>query len=561
MTKWIFPEPANHELARLFHNRLHIPPFVAAHLVRLGIGSPEAAEHFLQPRLKTLSDPFLLPNMERAVERIFAALDRKERIVLYGDYDVDGVTSLALFTKLLRAAGADPQPFLPLRMDEGYGLTADGVKRCVETHRPQLLIAVDCGTSAVAEITALQAEGVDVLVFDHHECAAELPPCVALVNPKLGTDFHYLCSAGVVFKACHALLKRRPLPGFDLREQLDLVALGTIADIVPLVAENRLLVHHGLLQMAETKSPGLLALMDITGVKAPLSPTDIGFRLGPRLNAAGRLGTAEAALDLLLTDNASRARMLAGMLDQQNRERQGVEQHTILAAEKRIAETFDPERDAAIVVSELGWHPGVIGIVASRLVRRHHRPTFVIAFDDDGVGKGSGRSINGFSLVEALTECGSHLERFGGHEMAAGLTIRRENFPAFRDAFLRHSEARLSGDALIPRLHLDGEAELEELDLAFLKRHEMLQPFGIGNPQPLLCLRGVAPACEPRVLKEKHLMLTLRQGRNEKRAIYFNSAVHELPRPPWDVACRIEANTFNGRTDLQIQVQAIRAAE
>ncbi|MGC3989547.1 MAG: DHHA1 domain-containing protein [Chthoniobacteraceae bacterium] len=214
-----------------------------------------------------------------------------------------------------------------------------------------------------------------------------------------------------------------------------------------------------------------------------------------------------------------------------------------------------------MVVSELGWHPGVIGIVASRLMRRHHRPVFVIAFDDDGVGKGSGRSISGFSLVEALTECGAHLDRYGGHEMAAGLTIHRKNYEAFRTAFLQTGLSRLTADDLIPRLHLDGEVELEELDQRFLDRHEMLQPFGMGNSQPMLCLRGVTPAGEPRVLKEKHLLLTLRKGRLEKRAIYFNAAVDELPRPPWDIACRVEPNTFNGRTELQIQVQAIRSAE
>jgi len=559
--KWIFSPPVEPTLVQTLRQELRLPAFVASHLVRLGIHDPQVASHFLQPRLKTLSDPFLLPGMERAITRILEALDRRERIALYGDYDVDGVTSLALFTQLLQAAGADPKPFLPLRMDEGYGLTPDGVKRCLETHRPQLLITVDCGTSAVAEIAALQKEGVDVLVFDHHEAAAEFPPCVALVNPKLGDDFHYLCSAGVVFKACHALLKRRPIPGFDLREHLDLVALGTIADIVPLTGENRILVHHGLKQMAESNSIGLQALLDITGVKEPISPSDVGYRLGPRLNAAGRLGTAEAALDLLLTTDPNRARMLAGMLDQQNRERQGVENHTLLAAEKQIVETFDATRDAAIVVSELGWHPGVIGIVASRLMRRHHRPVFVIAFDDDGTGKGSGRSISGFSLVEALTECAPHLERYGGHEMAAGLTIHRRNYEMFRTAFLQTSLTRLTTDDLVPRLHLDGEVELEELDHLFLDRHEMLQPFGVGNAQPMLCLRGVSPPGEPRVLKEKHLLLTLRQGRHEKRAIYFNARVDELPRPPWDIACRVEPNTFNGRTELQIQVQAIRPAE
>jgi len=291
---------------------------IASILFRKGITSPGQADAFLNPKLKTLSDPFLLPDMRYAVDRVLTAIDRRERIVLYGDYDVDGVTSLALLSRMLHAYDANPECFLPLRAEEGYGLTAEGIARCMTTLRPQLLIAVDCGTSSAAEIAQLSASGVDVVVLDHHECKANLPDCIAVVNPKRtdvsftdAGDFRYLCSAGLVFKLCHALLKTRPaIRDFVLREYLDMVALATIADIVPLVHENRILVQKGLEQMAGTRWPGLRALLDVAGVAMPITPTHVGFQLGPRLNASGRLGTAQNSLELLLTDDPGRARTL-----------------------------------------------------------------------------------------------------------------------------------------------------------------------------------------------------------------------------------------------------------
>ncbi len=301
--------------------------------------------------------------MKAAVERILQAIDRSERIVLFGDYDVDGVTSLALLAGLLRSYGAVPDLFLPLRMEEGYGLSAESVERCCEQHRPQLLIAVDCGTSSIAEIAALKDRGIDVVVLDHHEPKSALPDCVAVVNPKTEADcaFDYLCSVGIVFKLCHALLKTRPAPGFDLKANLDLVALGTVADIVPLHRENRLLVQRGMREIATSKRPGVRKLMEVAAVRSPLAAEDIGFRLGPRLNAAGRLSTAEKALRLLLTSDESEATELAALLDAQNRERQGVERKIYGEAEEELAKVFDPNRDAAIVLGSRDWHPGVLG--------------------------------------------------------------------------------------------------------------------------------------------------------------------------------------------------------
>ncbi|HEX8295618.1 MAG TPA: single-stranded-DNA-specific exonuclease RecJ [Chthoniobacteraceae bacterium] len=556
--RWIFPDAVDADQVRRLIQELRVSPFASELLVRRGFAAPEDAERFLNPRLKSLADPFLLPQMSAAVERILTALDRGERIVLYGDYDVDGVTSLALLTRVLRAFGAEPECFLPSRAEEGYGLSAEGVARCVSEHAPRLLIAVDCGTSSAAEIASLQAQGVDVIVIDHHEGKETLPQCCALVNPKLGDDWQYLCSVGLVFKVAHALLKRRPLAGFDLREYLDLVALGTVADLVPLREENRILVRRGLEQLGKTKWVGLRALIEVSGLSAPFDCGNIGFGLGPRLNAAGRLGTARDALELLLTEDPARARILANSLEVQNRDRRSVEDRVVLEAEEQLAEWFDPARDSAIVVGASGWHPGVVGIVASRLQKRHYRPALVIGFGEDGVGKGSGRSIAGLCLVTALAQCGGFLEKHGGHEMAAGLTIHESRFAEFREAFRACAREHLTAEQLQPQLHLDAEIQLEEIDFALLQQHEALQPFGMTCPQPVFAARGVTPASEPRVLKEKHLSLILRQGGEQHRAMWFGAALEELPRPPWDVAFTIERNEWQGTVSAQIRLKAIR---
>lgn len=537
-------------------------PCIADLLKRKGFSCADDVNAFLQPRLRSLADPFLLPNMSAAVDRILQAIDRSERILLFGDYDVDGVTSLALLAEMLRAYGAEPHLFLPLRMDEGYGLSRESIERCWQQHQPQLLIAVDCGTSSVAEIAELKGRGTDVIVFDHHEPKAELPDCVAIVNPKLVDDcaFRYLCSAGVAFKVCHALLKRRPIDGFDLKGQLDLVALGTVADIVPLERENRLLVQHGSRATENGLRPGIRMLMEVAGVRSPICAEDIGFRLGPRLNAAGRLASAEAALRLLLTRNESEAAELAALLDVQNRERQQVEKEIFAAADEQVTSEFDALDHAAIVAGARDWHPGVLGIVASRLARKYHRPVIVIGFDSLGLGKGSGRSIEGLSLVKALDRCGEWLEKFGGHEMAAGLTIREENLPAFADAFRHAAGEILSADDLQPRLRLDHELTFAELNHDLLRWHEILEPFGSGNVQPTFFAREVEPVATPQVIKEKHLVLRMRQRNYHARAIYFDGANVELPKPPWDVAFRVQSDEYDGEKRLQLHVQALRAA-
>ena len=500
--------------------------------------------------------------MRAAVSRILAALDQHEPIVLFGDYDVDGVTSLALLDETLRAYGGTPALFLPLRMEEGYGLSRESVDRCVEQHQPQLLIAVDCGTSSVNEVTDLKKRGIHVIILDHHEPKSELPDCVAMVNPKLTEcGFEYLSSVGIVFKLCHALLKTRPLHGFDLKSKLDLVALGTVADIVPLRDENRVLVQRGSIEIARTSRIGLKKLMQVAGVRQPILPEDIGYRLGPRLNAAGRLSTAEKSLRLLLTQDESEAMLLATELDQQNRDRQEVEKQIFDAAIEKIENQFNAAADAAIVVGAQGWHPGVLGIVASRLVRKYHRPAIVVGFDEKGIGKGSGRSIEGLNLVEALNCCADGLEKYGGHEMAAGLAVREENFDHFAEAFRSTARELLSEEALQPCLQLDHELAFTDIDVEFLRWHELLQPFGNGNPQPLFFAREIEPVAPPRVVNEKHLIFRLKQGDRHRRAVYFDGMANQLPPPPWDIAFRIRADEYGGETLVAMQIEAVRRTE
>lgn len=562
-SQWIIAPPEELEGGPIAWSEVCGSPCISRLLARRGFVCREEVENFLHPRLKSLGDPFLLPEMNRAVTRLFAAVDQGERIVLFGDYDVDGVTSLALLATVLRAYGASPALFLPMRVEEGYGLSRESMERCLQEHRPQLLVAVDCGTSSGAEIRQLQRRGVDVIVLDHHEPKSSLPECVALVNPK--TDpaslFHYLCSVGIVFKLGHALLKTRPVPGFDLRSHLDLVALGTVADIVPLEGENRVLVHKGAEEIARSQRPGLKELLKVSGVHPPVLPEHIGFRLGPRLNAAGRLSTAEKALRLLLTTDPAEAALLAESLDQQNRERQEVERQVFAAAEAKIRTEYDSGKHAAIVVGARDWHPGVLGIVASRLARKFHRPAIVIGFDEAGQGKGSGRSIEGLSLVEALARCHEWLDKYGGHEMAAGLTLPENNLAGFSDAFQRAARELLSDDQLRPRLRIDHELTLSEVNFELLRWHELLQPFGNGNPQPLFYARKVESVAAPRVLKEKHLLLRLRQRKHHQRAVFFGGAGIELPPPPWDVAFRIKAGEYLGEATLDLHIQALRQSQ
>ncbi len=542
-----------------------LPPLILHLLAQRGLDTEAAARSFLAPRLSGLGDPFVLPAMQEAVARIFRAIDEKEPVILYGDYDVDGVTSISLLTHTLRAYGLDPKAYLPLRMEEGYGLSLDGLARCFERHgKPGLLIALDCGTGAVAEAAWLQSQGVDCVIVDHHEPPATLPSCVALVNPKLegeGSCHTYFCTVGLVFKLAHALLKTRRVEGFDLRDHLDLVAMGTVADLVPLKDENRALVRKGLEVLAETRCLGLQALKAITGLNGFIQAHHIGFRLGPRLNAAGRLDTAQTSLDLLLCQEEGEAREYAELLDLHNRERQEVENAVQREAQAML--TANPELSAGecMVLGSRGWHPGVVGIVASRLMRDHHRPVVMLAFDGHGMGKGSGRSVPGISLVAALDACRPLLEKGGGHPMAVGVSIREENLAAFREAMVAAVRAQVRSDELAPRLHIDAEIRLSDLEPGFLDAYTRMEPFGMGNAEPVFLCRQVEPGLPGQVLKEKHWKLLLRQGAEARPAMWFNAPVNHAPPPPWDVVLKIQRHEWRGQLSWQLMICDVRTSE
>lgn len=539
-----------------------LPAHIARLLALRGV-PPERVDDFLVPRLNSLGDPFELPEMSALVERLFQAVDRGENVVLYGDYDVDGVTSMSLLHLVLKAYGLPTHPYLPHRLAEGYGLSFDGLSNAFEKFgKPDLLVALDCGTTSLAETAWLREQGVDCVIIDHHELSPDgRPTCQALVNPRLGQRYHYFCTAGLVFKVAHALLKQRRLDHFDLKTCLDLVALGTVADLVPLVEENRLLVRRGLEALATTSRAGLCALKQIAGVDGLVQTHHVGFRLSPRLNAAGRLDTAFTALNLLLCEDPEEAAVFAEQLDFHNRDRQSVELRVFEEALAALGDLREVEKRAAIVLGSREWHPGVIGIVASRLSRMFHRPTILIAFDEEGLGKGSGRSIPGFSLVEAITHCRDHLVRGGGHAMAAGISVEETRLKEFTVAFEDVARRAFEGELMRPVLDIDLEVEFRDLDHEFFEHYRLLEPFGQHNPEPVFLVRGVSPKLPPRVMKEKHLRLLLRQQGSEQFATWFNAPINHLPPAPWDVVLRIQRNWYRGEERWQMNLDAVRPAE
>ena len=561
--RWILREPDSAVLRKLTESSVHrqLPRLIQRLLALRGMGAIRSFEEYLQPKLAALGDPMALPQMDLAVQRILLAVDRGEHVILYGDYDVDGVTSLTLMTQVLRAYGLNPRCFLPLRMEEGYGLSQDGLARCFEVHgKPALLMALDCGTSSVKEVAWLAEQGVDCVIVDHHEPGAEKPAAWALVNPKLGQEYCYLCTVGLVFKLAHALLKARRVEGFDLRDHLDLVALGTVADLVPLQHENRILVKKGLEKLAGTRRAGLRALKSVAGMNGSVQAHHIGYRLGPRLNAAGRLDTAQTALDLLLSEDFELAKECANSLELHNRQRQEVEEKVHREALRLLEEDSTLTEGACIILGSRNWHPGVVGIVASRVMRDYHRPTLMIAFGQDGMGKGSGRSVPGISLMQALDSCRSLLHKGGGHAMAVGITLEEANLAAFREAMCAAVSIQATADELEPRLHVDADVTLGELSSSFLDHYLTLEPFGMGNDEPVFLCRGVEPLLPGQILKEKHWKILLRQGQETRPAIWFNAPLNATPPPPWDVVLRIQRQEFRGNETWQILIVGVRSS-
>lgn len=544
-----------------------LPPGIAAVLSARGIADAAAADRFLNPRLSEVADPGLIPGVDAAVVRILAALRNRESISVYGDYDVDGVTGSAVLAGVLRRLGGRVSVFLPERLQDGYGFTVPPLLRCLARDEPRLIITVDCGTGSDEAVAEALRRGVEVIVTDHHEPPPRPAPALALVNPHLGAPpaLEVLAGVGVAFKVCHALLKQARalgLPGaaaLDLREWLDLVAVGTVGDIVPLTGENRILVRHGIARLNASPSLGLKALAAVAGLKGPLTAHHIGYQLAPRLNAAGRLGGAEEALKLLMTDSKSEAEALAKDLDEANQERRTIEDSIRSEAEAELASAFSADQHFGLVSGRDGWHVGTIGIVASRITSRFYRPCVIIGFDEDGRGRGSCRSVQAVDILAVLEECKDLLVTFGGHRMAAGLTIERANLEPFRERFNRQCRVRWDGDSH-PSVPIDAWVALSEMDRSFVDTLEKLQPFGHGNPAPVWGVRGVRLAGEARPVGRdgSHLKLSILGSGCRMDAIAFRMGATEIPAE-FDLACQVGWNTFRGESSLQLTVQAVRA--
>jgi len=547
---------------------LKISPLLVQCLVNRGFDEPAAIEKFLTPRLKNLADPFLLPNMDAAITRLLFAHERDEPLVIFGDYDVDGVTSTALLLEVLRRLGWRADAYLPNRMDEGYGLSRDGVENCLKKFPVKLLLAVDCGSTAVETIAWLEKNGVEIIVLDHHQVSNPAPAAVALVNPQLtqnsklnAQNFTELCSAGLAFKLAHALVKRgreTGLPGaaeFDLRPLLDLVALGTIADLVPLTGENRILVTAGLERLNITQRAGILALKEVAQSPEKLGPHDIGFQLAPRLNAAGRLETAEESLRLLLAETLEEALPLAQNLDARNRERQNIERGITEQVIGVVRSKFDAQKDFVIVEGQLLWHIGVVGIVASRVLSEFYRPTFIIG-GENGQMRGSGRSVAGFDLAAALRECDDLLIKHGGHAMAAGLSISPDKINLLRERLNGLARLKLKPKDLQPPLRLDAEVELADLNLDALAELEKLKPHGQGNPAAQFCARNLTQKKPPLRMgaKKQHAKLWVTDGAITHEAVWWNAGEGALPAGNFDLAFAPGVNEYNGRTTVQLKV-------
>lgn len=563
-SRWALTAPPDPLATRALALALTIPEPLAALLVQRGLGQADIAKAFLRPELERLSDPLLWADMKTAVDILAAAVRAREPILVHGDYDVDGQCATALLTRAIRAAGGIAHPFVPHRLRDGYDFGAAGLAEA-ERVGARLIVTCDCGITAVESVRQARAAGRSVIVTDHHLPGDELPPANAVLDPArpdCPSVEKTLCGAGVAFKLVQALTAQLGLSPHLPLHFLDYVALATVADVVPLTGENRILVRHGLKMLGESQWTGLRALVSAAGLAGqPIRAGQVGFILAPRLNAAGRIGDANDGLRLLLSDRPDEAAGLARTLETLNARRQAIDQRilddAIVEADRVLVPT-----DCALVLAADDWHPGVIGIVASRLVERYGRPTFLIAWEGD-VGRGSGRSIAGFDLHDALQRVGHCLERFGGHAMAAGLTIRRERFEEFRAAFLAVAGARLGPEDLVPAQRVDLELPLGDVSDKLEQLMQYLEPCGAGNPAPVFGVRG-ARAVGARRVGVNHLKFTLDDGSGALSAIGFRWA-DQVPEAwlahPLDVAFRLERNEWQGRTTLQARVASLAPSE
>jgi len=559
------PDP---DLVRNLAREMTIPALQAALLVNRGITTQLQAAEFIAPTLAKLSDPFLLKGVEPAVERIILAKKRGETVCIHGDYDVDGVTAVVVLTAFFRAVSIPVCYLIPRRVEEGYGLSRDGVDEAKRLGA-KVLITVDCGITSVAEADYCRESGIDLIITDHHTPGEIIPSALAVINPLqpgCSAPFTKLAGVGLAFKLALAVRSTLRKEGFfndnpepDLKEYLDLVALGTIADLVPLTGENRIIVKYGLKELTTSRRAGISALKVAADVKDDVSTVDVGFRLAPRLNAAGRLDDAKRGVELLLTSDPDLATSLADELDAANRERQEIEKEILADALAQLQCTETLKNRTAVVLASDSWHPGVIGIVASRVVERCHRPTILIALQN-GEGKGSGRSIPAFHLYNALAASAGQLVKFGGHQQAAGISILEGNLAAFYDLFDGYASENLSPEDLLPEYGVDSEISAEDLGEQLLAITNSLKPFGMGNPEPLFLLRGVkVVSC--RILKDAHLKMTLNVAGKMVDSIGFKMAGKVPDGEFIDILFTPELNVWKGKESLQLRLRDVRTVE
>jgi len=580
---WTYTPPPAGQVEALTSAANGLGRVLAELLLRHRLADREAVTRFLHPRLATLADPFAVPLLERAAARLHRAIERREQVVVLGDYDVDGVSSTTLLVGLLRRFGLNPRFIVPLRAEDGYGLSRSAIDRALEGGRPELFVALDCGTNSHDEIAYLLGLGVDVLIVDHHRsredesvsAVATLPQsgdkagaqCI-LVNPhiqvdagELGESYRNFCTVGLVFKLAHGLLKLlRPAGNeiantIQLREELDLVALGTVADLVPLLGENRILARHGLKMIERTARPGLRALMEVAGLPPgqAMTPVDISFRLGPRINASGRLADAALSVELLLTNDPRFAETTAQQLDAFNRERQDIERQITEEAEAMIDAHYAD--DQGIVLYSDKWHPGVVGIVAGRVTRKYNRPCVVLGNDGE-LAKGSGRSITGVSLVDVLADCAEELESWGGHPMAVGVALDKQRLAAFRQKFAHAVREHAGRDISEAELPISAWITLEEIGEPLMADLDALHPFGQGNPEPIFGVRGVSLAGEPVVFKDMHFRFQLLDKTGRRLYGVAWKMAERIPPTdaPLDLALKLTWNYFRERKLLQLEL-------
>lgn len=553
----------NHEHQQALVRELSISRITASILIGRDLSSVEQARRWLSQQHDAWHDPFLLPDMERAVDRLHQAVMAGERICFYGDYDVDGISATGLYLTFFRNLGADAIAYLPHRIREGYGLNEQAL-HWLQREGVRLLVTSDCGTTAHREAETAGRLGLDVIITDHHQPDDRLPPALAVLNPQRGDSsypFDGLCSGGLAFKVVQAYERKFGVDGAESNSMLDLVALATVADVVPLRDENRMFVREGLRLISRGARCGIRALKQIAGVERDCTAGTVSFRLAPRINAAGRLAHAETSLRLLTTEDDLEAKQVAEGLELLNRERQRIEAETTAEA---LAEVESGERSQALVLAASHWHLGVVGIVAARLVERYHRPAVVLAVNDQGIAKGSARSVPGFDVYRALLACRDVLEGCGGHPAAAGLTLRASRMLEFKDRFSKIVGGWVADHASIPVLHIDTEVSLRQIDPPLVRELELLSPFGAGNPEPTLMTRNLS-ILNSRVVGDGHLKLTVRQegaapiegigfrlGPLGDRGLSAGQAV--------DLAFIPELNRWNGLERVQLRVRDLKAS-